>query len=834
MWPSNCNLCILLFLCILNPGLCANFVDVDVGIVLHMESWIGKSIHSSIMMALSDFYARNGGCRTRIVFHTRDSKGDRLQAISSVLDLLNTVKVHAIIGPEAYIGSELLGSFTDNKPKVPIFCFACKSLLQYPQLFQIKEDESAMAKSIVAVIESYKWRDVIFMHEEANHGSELLQYLLESFQDKNIRVTYRSIISASAKYDQINQELHNLMSIHTTVVIVDMSPSLASRVFLNAKRLGMMSKEYAWILTQKTIDILQSNEFQVIESLQGALGFRTYIPASSRLHYLTKRWKEKFSREVPMLAIWAYDTIWALAESIERVGVPQNGSILVSEILKINGFKGMSGEFRLSERKVVSNGFEIVNAIDYGERKVGYWTSSKGIRRAHPHLNDVALHSRINYIEDVIWPEGSTTTPKGWIMRANPGTKLRIGVRTGLKFKHFVNAVHDNKTNVTTATGFSVEVFNTCINALPYKVPYEFVPFAKGSYDALIQKVYMKEIDGVLGDSTILANRSELVDFTATYTDLGFGTLAKIKRKDMWIFLKPLDVNLWLTVAAFVIFTGFVVWAIEAMNQESETSSSQRIGTIFWLILLTIFSAQKEKLSSNLSRFVIFSWLILVLILITSYTATLSALMTVEQFELASKGGIVGFHGGSFFGGVTINNMNFTDSKQRSYYTYDDYAEALSKGGKNGGADAIVDEVPYIKMFLGKYRSDYAMVSSQPITSGFGFIFAKGLQQVTADMSKAIAKIREDGSLRSLEKKWFEGEFSVLPEDSSTMPKTLNLDRFGGLFVISGISSALALVISVLYLVRAKMEMDNIISLVARRNLMATIRYLLHRNVIHR
>ncbi|KAJ9555717.1 hypothetical protein OSB04_010331 [Centaurea solstitialis] len=723
MLPNNTNLSILLiFLCILNHGLCGNLVDVDVGIILHMKSWIGKSINSSITMALSDFYARNGGCRTRIVFHARDSKGDQLQAISTVIDLLNTVKVHAIIGPETYIGSELLGSLTD-KSQVPIFSFAGKSLRKYPYLFQIKEDESAMAKSIAAVVESYKWRDVIVMHEEANHGSELLQSMFESFQDKNIRITYKSVISASSKNNQIVQELHKLMSMHTTVIIVDVSPSLASRVFLNAKRLGMMSKEYAWILTQKTIDVLQSDDFEVIESLQGAIGFRSYIPASSRLHYLKKRWKEEFSREVPMLAIWAYDTMWALAESIERLGVPQNGSVLLGEVLKI-GFKGMSGEFRLSERKVVSNGFEIVNAIDYGERKVGYWTPLKGITKAHAPLNDVVVqHSRIN-IEDVIWHGGSTTAPKGWIFKGNNlATKLRIGIRTELKFKHFVNAVYDDKKNVTTATGFSVDVFKACIHALPYEVPYEFVPFAKGSYDELIHRVYMKEIDGVLGDSTILANRSRFVDFTATYTDLGLGTLAKVNKKDMWIFLKPLDLKLWLTVAAFVIFTGFIIWAIEAMDQESEKkSSSQRIGTIFWLILLTIFSAQKEKLSSNLSRFVVFVWLILVLILITSYTATLSALLTVEQFELASKGGTVGFHGGSFFGGVTISNLNFTDSKQKSYYNYDDYAKALSKGGKNGGADAIVDEVPYIKMFLGKYWSDYAMVSSQPITSGFGFV----------------------------------------------------------------------------------------------------------------
>ncbi|KAI3694761.1 hypothetical protein L1987_77740 [Smallanthus sonchifolius] len=774
---TSCLCMLLYFLCTFHRALSANFIDVDVGIVLDMESWIGESIHSSIMMAISDFYGRNNSYKTRIAVHTRDSKGDRLQALSTVLDLLNTVKVKAVIGPETYIGSELLGSIADTA-KVPIISFAGKSLNEYPYLLHIKEDEISMAKSICALVESYKWRDVVYVYEDSDHGSELLQNLFELFQDKSIRITYRIAISASSENEQIVKD--------TTVIIVDMSPSLASRFFPNAKRLGMMSKEYAWILSQKTIDILQSTKFEVIESLQGAVGFRSYVPASRRLHYFTKRWNKKFTKKVHVLAIWAYDTIWALAESIERVGVRQNGTLLLNEILK-SEFKGMSGELKITEGNLISNGFEIVNAVDHGERIVGYWTLSKGITRTHPSFNDVI--------------------PNGWTVPTSHGKKLRIGVRTKLNL-FFVNVVYDTQKNVTNATGFSVDVFNTCLQALPYEVTYELVPYTNGSFNDIIQKVYNKEIDGFLADSTILAKRYKFVDFTASYTDLGLGTLVKTNRKDMWIFLKPMNVNLWLTFFAFLIFNCLVIWAIEAMNHESESTSSQGIGTIFWLIIMTIFSAQKEKLTSNMSRFVLFFWLIMVLIMITSYTATLTSLLTIEQFEIASKGGTVGIHGNSFYRGVTVNN------KQRQYYAYKDYADALTKGGKHGGADAIVDEVPYIKMFLSKYSNgDYAMVSSEPITSGFGFIFAKG-SPLVADMSSEIAKIREDGTLKNLEKKWFDTVFLELPQDSSSKPKTMSLERFAGLFVISGVSSFLALMISVIYLIRAKiMEVQSIIQM---------------------
>ncbi|CAI9298541.1 unnamed protein product [Lactuca saligna] len=540
--------------------------------------------------------------------------------------------------------------------------------------------------------------------EGTDEGREILPYLAESLQDKNIRISYRSAISASATYDSITQELRKIMTFHTTVIILHVSPSLASTLILNAKRLEMVSGGYAWILTEKTVDLLRSTNFTVIESTQGALGFRSYVSPSDRLHSLTTKWHSLFygsnftsiTKEVPVPALWAYDTIWALAESVEKVGVPHNGSMLLHEVLKIR-FKGISGDFQLSEGKVISNGYEIMNAVDNGS-------------------------------EAVVWPGGSTTAPKGWVLRATPSKRLKFGVQNINNFKYFMDVDHDVEKNVTTATGFSADVFYTCIRALPYEVPYTFISFDNVSIDDLVQKVYNEEIDAVIGDSTILANRSEYVDFTATYTDLGVGTLVRIKKKDMsmWFFLKPLlDFRLWLVAIVSLIFNAFVVWAIERMNPVSEVS----LGTVSRMsFLLTILFAQKDRFSSNPAKFVI---------------------VDCRAIESASKRGIVGFHGGDFMKGVTVNNLHFENWNHRPYYSYEAYAHALSKDGE---ADAIVDEIPYIKMFLSRYPGDYALVSSQPLTSGFAFIFQKG-SPLVEDVSREIARIRLDGTLGSLENK---------------------------------------------------------------------------------
>ncbi|MFS7903265.1 putative periplasmic binding protein-like I [Helianthus anomalus] len=243
-------------------------------------------------------------------------------------DLLNNIKVQAIIGPETYLEAKLLAPIAD-KVKVPIFSFAGSPSMQYPFLYQIKEDESVMSKSITTLVDSFGWREVVYLYDDIERGREILSYFLESFQDKSIRVSQGSEVPDLSTDDQITKELQKIKITHTRVIVLHMSSLSAYRVILIAKGLGMVSENYAWIVVYKTIDILQPVENEVIESYQGVIGLRTYIPASSKLLNLTTRWYNECYekspslalREVSVLAIWAYDTIWALAESVQRLGV---------------------------------------------------------------------------------------------------------------------------------------------------------------------------------------------------------------------------------------------------------------------------------------------------------------------------------------------------------------------------------------------------------------------------------------------------------------------------------------------------------------------------------
>ena len=82
--------------CCLGGHLCADIVEtyddtnsivvedqVHVGVILDMRSREGKIILSCTSMALSDFYHLHDNYTTRVVLHSKDSKGEPLPALSA-------------------------------------------------------------------------------------------------------------------------------------------------------------------------------------------------------------------------------------------------------------------------------------------------------------------------------------------------------------------------------------------------------------------------------------------------------------------------------------------------------------------------------------------------------------------------------------------------------------------------------------------------------------------------------------------------------------------------------------------------------------------------------
>ncbi|KAF8035046.1 hypothetical protein BT93_C1158 [Corymbia citriodora subsp. variegata] len=61
----------------------ATTIPVNVGVIVDLETWVGKMGLSCVNLSLSNFYSSNPSYKTRIVLNVRDSAGDEVAAAAA-------------------------------------------------------------------------------------------------------------------------------------------------------------------------------------------------------------------------------------------------------------------------------------------------------------------------------------------------------------------------------------------------------------------------------------------------------------------------------------------------------------------------------------------------------------------------------------------------------------------------------------------------------------------------------------------------------------------------------------------------------------------------------
>ncbi|KAL5842297.1 hypothetical protein ACOSQ3_012900 [Xanthoceras sorbifolium] len=368
--------------------------QVRVGVILDLNAKVGRIAQRWMSMAYSDFYAVKAHYRTRLALLTRNSINDVVAAASEALDLMKNEEVHVIIGPQRSAQAKFVISLGE-KSEVPIISFSATSPglspTENPFFIRTAHDDSFQVRAIADIVKAYGWRDVIPIYENTDYGNGLITYLNDAFQEHNIRVPYRSVISLNSSEGEILQELKKLKQNRITIFVVHMTASLGSKLFTQANKAGMMSEGYAWIVTEGLSTLIDPIDPKVMDhSMQGVLGVRPYIPMSKKI----KNFKAKSKGSINglnLFGLWAYDTVWAVAMAVEKAGAgianssfskPNTSKLLSSlgksemgqkllHILLNTKFEGLSGKFHLFKGQLEPSAFEIFNVIGETERIIG-------------------------------------------------------------------------------------------------------------------------------------------------------------------------------------------------------------------------------------------------------------------------------------------------------------------------------------------------------------------------------------------------------------------------------------------------------------------------------
>ncbi|MCO5549240.1 hypothetical protein L7F22_002707 [Adiantum nelumboides] len=364
-----------------------------------------------------------------------------------------------------------------------------------------------------------------------------------------------------------------------------------------------------------------------------------------------------------------------------------------------------------------------------------------------------------------------------------PAAALRLLVPLRVNFQEFVYSP-DN----ATFSGFCIDVFQRCA-LQTHMPPFRFVGFGDGltppNYTTMITKVQTEEFDGAIADITITAERMTIVDFTHPYMQ---STLVMIQRYGwegiigLWTFLKPFSKELWICIGGTFFATGLVLSIVEHGKGDFEHQQANKKGFSYF-VKWTISFVTGVEMSSRLGKTITMFWLVLILVLTSSYTASLTSLLTTENpkhmptFEyLRRSTSQFGIQRSSFVKTYVENNLHVQPHRLIPIKSNMEYDQAL----ETRNVAALLVESPYAELFLKSNCTYIAKENQLAHFGGLGFVFQKN-SSFTNSISQCIVSLQQNGQLQAIKHEWFGSTQCSAYSLGSNMP----ISTFGGLFFIA-------------------------------------------------
>ncbi|KAJ4703590.1 Glutamate receptor [Melia azedarach] len=819
---------LITFLLFLSHGVKAANSNNDeitkIGAIVDVHSHIGKEEITAMKIAVQNF---NTNSRNhKLSLQIREHGSDPFRAAMAAEELIKEEKVKVIIGMETWEAAAVVADIA-SRAEVPVLSFAAPAItppsvsLRWPFLIRMASNDSEEIKCIAALAQFYNWRRVVAIYEDNAFGgnSGKLALLSEALQESRSEVESRLVLppisSVSDPKVFVQRELNKVQEKQSRVfIVIQASLPMTIHLFREAKKMGLMGQDSVWIVTDTVANSLDSLNTTVISSMEGTLGIKNYYSENGRYYReFSEQFRRNFPNEYPeedhfqpgFHALRAYDSITIIAQTIGRLTSNINSpKMLLANILSSN-FSGLSGQICFIDGEILNAEIvQIVNVVGKKYKELDFW-SPKSAELSENTTRDVA---EAGLGGAVIWPGNLTTrSPKGWAMPTKE-KRMIIGVPGASIFDKFVkinSAGNSSNENKLQFDGFSIELFRKVVASLDYDLPYDFVQH-DGDYDSLIYGVYNKSYDAAVGDLTILGSRTKHVEFTQPYMESGLSLIVAAKQEEStWMFLKPFTREMWAVTGATFIYTMFIVWLLEhqSNNPEFQGTLKNQIGTTIWFTFSTVFFAHREKIYSNLTRAVVVLWLFVVFVLTSSYTASLSSVLTVRRLETNTDIQDVKYHNwkvgcdhASFVQNYLENVLNF---KKENIIPLQKKELNNIQNFENNRIDALFLEHPYARLFLDKYCKKFTTTNTFKFGS-LGFAFQKG-SPIALDVSRGILDLAENGMIEEREKHWF----SPLPECSAnerfnTRPENLTLHGIWGLYIVYGATSLICFLVFIIRL----------------------------------
>ncbi|XP_050369566.1 glutamate receptor 2.7-like [Argentina anserina] len=795
----------------------------NIGAIIDFNSRFGKEQKAAMEIAAENF--NNLSETHELIIHFQDSVRDPFRAAYAAEHLVKEEKVQVIVGMETWPAAVTVADVVKNLSgnQVPVISFAAPTIKppliqrRWPFLIRMGSDGAAQMACIGDIVSAYYWKRVVVIYEDDGYGGGVgrLALLSEILRNIGAKIEHRIVLPRLSESDPYWNEVEKLFELSNVTsrafIVLQSSLPTLNGLFKVAKKMGLVGEDSAWIISESITSLLDS---QGNHDMDGTLGIKTYSNTTATFQKdLRTKYSEDDYSEPGIYALRAYDIISIITQAVSAMPI-KSTSTSFQELLaaKLRNFEGLSGKMQLKEGEVLldSPRFRIINIVDgKTDKELNFWTPGFGFSNT---LDEVfATNRSSDDVGKVTWPGNLTSLrpSKGWAM---PTAQKPMKILLPVHHSNFVRPIaqknsgqmkKEGKCSVASVyEGLSIELFCIVLDKLNYSLPHEFKE-TNDTYSDMVELVSNKTYDAVIGDMTVIATRIGKVDFTQPYLESGLSLIVPEKSNEStWLFIKPFTWQMWVATCGILVYTILIIWFLEGLstsNPEFEGPLLNQIATATWFAFSSLFFAHREKVSSNLTRIVFLVWLSVVLILNSSYTANLSSMLTIQRLSpgitdiemLRSSNSFVGCDRDSFVRNYleTVLNFNSSNIKEvESNLSPKDFSK------DNVTLSAVFLELPYADIFMNEHCDGYTNTKATYNFGGFSFAFQKG-SPIARDFSKVFLQLLQNGTVMNLHYKWLNSNPNKCQinatSTSNTLPESLKLESFWGIFVISGATSAL-------------------------------------------
>ncbi|KVI07668.1 Extracellular ligand-binding receptor [Cynara cardunculus var. scolymus] len=715
---------------------------VNIGAIFTFDSTIGKVAKVAIEEAVKDINANSTVLRgTKLRLEMRSSNCSGFLGMVGALQFMESDTI-AIIGPQSSVVAHII-SHVANELQVPLLSFAATdptlSNLQFPYFVRTTQSDLYQMNAVAEIIDYYNWRDVIAIFIDDDYGRNGVLALDDALAAKRCKISYKVGIPPGPGFGrtEVMDILVKVALLESRVIVLHVYPDMGYLMFSVARYLGMMADGYVWIATDWLSSSLDSSlplPLEKMENMQGVVALRQHTPDSVEKKAFTSKWSKLTGGSFGLnsYALYAYDTVWIIAHAIDA-------------FFDQGGIVSFSNDSRLS-----SGGF------------------------ADLHLDAMSIFNGGKLLLDNMWKSDF------------------VGLTGHIKFdsdRNLVNPAYD-----------IINIIGTGIRTVGY--------WSNGSGLSTLtpENLYSKQVNRSSANQELhsIIWPGEVVTKPRGWVFPNNGKLLKIavplrvSYKEFVSQLPGTNMSKGFCIDVFVAAVNLLPYAVpyqfipfgNGKENPSYTELSNYVMFIF---------AIGENTASTLGRIVLLIWLFVVLIINSSYTASLTSILTVQQLSSPVKGinslkktnDRIGYQVGSFAERYLLE-IGIPQSRLVALGTPDAYTDALRKGSKNGGVAAIVDERPYIELFLSN-QCTFRVVGTEFTKSGWGFAFPRD-SPLSVDLSTAILTLSENGDLQRIHDKWLIRS-GCSTDNSELESDRLHLKSFWGLFLICGVACFIAIFI---------------------------------------